>query len=282
MAVKDILLLLHTNQPYRPSLDLAVRLGREHGAFVHCICGVASPEPSLAECFAVGARADRDVIDHLAIAEAKAVAPIETAFLQTIGETGVQGFFQKASEVSGSCEVQSTAIARARTSDLVILAQPQRGDAEGRRRAENLLLHGGTPCMVVPAARAAPLAFDRVVVAWNGSREAKRALSDSLWLLQHALHVDILSVMAAAAKHEPAGPDACLVYLRRHGVLCETRPIPRNGRYAAHAILNFCQETGADLLVMGAFSRSRMAEKTLGGNTHYALTEAPISILMSR
>jgi nucleotide-binding universal stress UspA family protein len=124
-----------------------------------------------------------------------------------------------------------------------------------------------------------PAAFDHVAVAWNGARQAKRALDDALPFLKAASRVTLLYAGPADGAHEPHGD--LVEHLARKGVHADMAFVPKGEHGPAHSLLDWCAEQQVDLLVMGAFGHTPRAERWLGGTTWTVLTTARLPVLMS-
>lgn len=174
----------------------------------------------------------------------------------------------------------------ARSADLVVLggAGALGADSEAASVALDtldtlyaLVMHGGRPVLLVPDT-VPEVIGRRVLVAWNGSAEAARALAGALPILEAAAHV---SVVRAEEVEEAGDLEAPLAYLGGHGITPQSWVVTHGGDPAA-AILREAEALEADLLVMGAYSHSRLREVVLGGFTHYALRHATLPLLLSR
>jgi nucleotide-binding universal stress UspA family protein len=185
------------------------------------------------------------------------------------------------------------AIPSAFAADLVVAGQsdPARGDA-GDTVLEQLLFETGRPVLFVPYAGPAkgapkgdagwPLPA-KAIVAWNGTRESARATFDALPLLALCKEVEVLIVDprdspeadAKAAGHEIAAA------LSRHGIAVSVFAAPSGGAPTGETIANRVTETGADLLVMGAYGRSRWRELVFGGATRTLLASMTCPTLMA-
>jgi nucleotide-binding universal stress UspA family protein len=169
---------------------------------------------------------------------------------------------------------------RGRTSDLNIIGLP-RERMEDRWNAEALIFGAGRPCLVHPNDRTLPFSLATVVIAWDASRAAARAVGDALPMLERAKAVHILTVRGE--KEIPsATPAASLIdYLAAHNVDAIAREVAVEGRRVGRAILEDANETKADLLVMGAFGHPRLQEFILGGATKEVLDSTSIPLLMA-
>ena len=125
-----------------------------------------------------------------------------------------------------------------------------------------------------------PRAGERIVVAWNGRREAARATFDALPALKAASSVAVVSV----GKGDPSdnsGPVALCAALRRHGVNCEAVEQEGSNESAGEVLLRCIGERKADLLVMGCYGHTRFREAILGGASRHILTNMAVPVLMS-
>jgi len=171
----------------------------------------------------------------------------------------------------------------ARTADLVLLPQPGEDDVGvlGSHDAEASLLSVGRPVLFVPAS-GLPDGFPaRVLIAWNGSRESARALTDALPLLARAGSVLVFSAGPAGDEGPLHAASAAVDYLACHGVKAKALHATSSDDRVGDAILARAARAGADLLVMGAYGRPRFAELVLGGATRAILRGARLPVLMS-
>lgn len=149
--------------------------------------------------------------------------------------------------------------------------------------AERVVMQSGKPVLVIPDSYCGAAIGSSVVIAWNGTRESARAVTDSMPLLRKAQHVALLTVDAKQLPNVqgPApGEDIC-AHLARHGVQAQAQAIASEGKSAGQAIVAWAQAQQADLLAMGAFGHWRVRELLLGGATRDVLREARVPVLMS-
>lgn len=138
------------------------------------------------------------------------------------------------------------------------------------------------PCLVVPPEGALAPAPECIAVAWNGSPEAIRAIHAARPLLARAGRVVVLSGTQRKVLTEIDWKPAfdLDVYLRRHGIHAEQRPLLASDEQAGAALLAAATEIGAGLLVMGAYGRTRFSEWVFGGATRHILNHAGIPVVM--
>lgn len=172
----------------------------------------------------------------------------------------------------------------ARYADVTVLGQPDpQTDDEDHPLPDHLVMDVGRPVLVVPCTGLVASRFACVVVAWNGSREATRAVNDALPILQRAAKVVVLAVNPGGGidgHGEVPGADLSL-HLARHGVAVEAQQVQAEDMNVGQLLLSRCAAEAADLLVMGAYGRSRVRELVLGGATRHVLDHAALPVLMS-
>jgi nucleotide-binding universal stress UspA family protein len=137
--------------------------------------------------------------------------------------------------------------------------------------------------LVVPYIGARPTLGDNVLVAWDGGREASRAIADAFPLLERARRVTVIAVSrdeAAAADASPA--EARLgAWLREHGVKVEIARHAVGDVSAGEWLLSRAADLGSDLIVMGGYGHTRVRELILGGVTRTMLQSMTVPVLMS-
>ena len=171
-------------------------------------------------------------------------------------------------------------------SDLTLMSQPVPGDP-GFRRAQEMLeevvLYSPRPTLVVPHAGHFEQLGKRVLIAWDNSREAARAVADALPLLVQADQVEVVQWnepgQARSAKTQPR-LEAFSRWLMWHGVAAEVH-VETTATDIAQAIRSRAADMHADLLVMGAYGHTRWAERVMGGATRGLLASMTVPVLMS-
>lgn len=168
-----------------------------------------------------------------------------------------------------------TVVTQTAPEEWLTLASPQ--------MPQDVLLRSGRPLLVLPYVGEFPMPPERVLVGWNASREAARALQDALPLLKHARVVEVVvfETPEDVGRLHGAVPGADIgLWLARHGVNVEVRYVPTKVG-AGEALLSHAADMGADLIVTGGYGHSRIREAVLGGVTRTLLRSAPVPVLMS-
>ena len=167
---------------------------------------------------------------------------------------------------------------RARLFDISIVRRQENDAAHlWQHAAEAVLFEGGRPLLLV--GETVPERIGRnIVLAWNGSTEAARSLMLGAPFLQQADQVSVLTVDGATV----SGPSGAQVaaHLRNHGLPVTDERIKRGHWSAGAAILNYAEEKGADLLIKGAFTHSRLRQIIFGGATREIIRESPLPVLL--
>jgi nucleotide-binding universal stress UspA family protein len=173
---------------------------------------------------------------------------------------------------------------RAHCADLVILGQRIPDTDTGLYRPEDVILSCSRPVLVVPYAGRRPDRLgENVLVAWNGSREAGRAVQDALPFMSASRAVTVLLVDPDDDLADVGLAQDLVAHLGRHGLNARTHVIRRDLATLAvsDTILTQVAELDADLLVMGAYSHSRLREIILGGVTRDILRDMNVPVLMA-
>lgn len=269
---KDI--LVHADEDARRDarFALAVELAHQHGAHVIGLFALEFDElPGY-----VSAQISPDLLDR-----ARDNYRAQAQFVREALEA-------EANRVGVSCEWRqedgpALGLLRkhGRYCDLVVVSQPDtsREGARVEGFPGELALTGGRPVLSIPFAGNHAGLGTNVLIAWNGSREAARAVHDAMPFLVKAKSVVVLSVDPRDNGHF-AGADIA-THLAHHGVMVEARHSVAPDVAVGDELLNMASDLGVDLLVMGAYGRSRLREAVLGGATRHMLRHMTIPVLMS-
>lgn len=167
----------------------------------------------------------------------------------------------------------------ARTVDLTLAAQSSAGgvDALVPQPIDQVILGAGGPVLMLPQEDVRGPVGQRLLIAWNGSREAARALKDALPFCIGAQAVTVY----AGGEDAAATLEAAAALLRRHAIAVRTETAEGAGSSAGASLLEAAAAHGADLIVMGAYGHSRLREIVLGGATREVLRQARTPVLFS-
>ncbi len=178
---------------------------------------------------------------------------------------------------------EDTVAALSRLADMTVVPRPsQDEDLASLLETNAALLAGGRPVLVAPPAVTEQVG-SRVLVAWNGSAEAARAVGGALPFLERAEHITVLSLndCRSASRNDYCASARDLANsLAWRGLTAEVEELDTRTAVGP-ALLSAAETKGADLLVMGAYTHSRLWEMILGGATRHVLYHAGLPILMS-
>ena len=174
---------------------------------------------------------------------------------------------------------------QARHADLSIVGQadPDAGDVDAELIAEAAFMQSGRPCLVIPYIGARKLPPKRVLIAWDGSREAARAVGDAMPFLVKAGSATVLVVDPDSLRGrvgEQPGADLA-AHLARHGIKVEVVTVASGGVSVGNVIIGQASDSGADLVVMGGYGHSRLRELVLGGATQSLLDHMSVPALLA-
>jgi nucleotide-binding universal stress UspA family protein len=170
----------------------------------------------------------------------------------------------------------------ARRFDLSIVGQAEPGtSAVEEIIAESALFESGRPVIVVPYIQKAPLKLDRVMLCWDGSRAAARAIADAMPLLERAGRVEIVIVANERGKKDEIEGADMGAHLARHGLNVEVKRTVLGDIDVADVILSHAADAGSDFIVMGGYGHSRLREFVLGGVTRTIFRSMTAPVLMS-
>jgi nucleotide-binding universal stress UspA family protein len=174
----------------------------------------------------------------------------------------------------------------ARYADLVIAGQPDPNDPGGLPAsfAHELVMSAGRPVLLIPTEGRFDRLGQRVLVAWNGSQEAARAVKDGVPLLPSAGETEVVIYdrrKVLPQRGDLPEPDIAK-YLARHGAKVTVADEESRGQEVGELILQRARARSADVIVMGAYSHSRLRELVLGGATRTVFRAMHVPVLMSR
>jgi nucleotide-binding universal stress UspA family protein len=194
-----------------------------------------------------------------------------------------EGISYETRVVSATIAGASDQLARmGRRFDLVVVGQPEHGKPMPEEVVdEGVLFESGRPVIFVPFIQRTGLKLDSVLVAWDGSRAATRAIGDAMPFLEKAKQVEVVVVGGKPPKSDEA-PGADLgQHLARHGIKVTVKRITAPEIDVQSAILSHASDSSTDMIVMGGYGHSRLREFVLGGVTRGLLESMTVPVLMS-
>jgi nucleotide-binding universal stress UspA family protein len=273
MALKHILLHLDNRDPCKVRIDAAIGLALSHGAHItglYVIPGIVFPV--YADVYI-----PPDIMQTQQQEAQAAAEKTGAAFSRALERAGVNGEWHS---VEGFADQQLQL--HARYSDLVII-----GQAEDKSMLsaysdlpDQVVLGSARPVLFIPYTGIGNPIGKRILVAWNGSREAVRAVSDALPLLQQADKVQVVAVNPPAAEGDIPTADICQ-HLARHGIRAEGSQITAKNIDVCNILLSHAADQNIDLMVVGAYGHNRLRESVLGGVTRDLLDHMTLPVLMS-
>ncbi|MFU8898488.1 MAG: universal stress protein [Roseinatronobacter sp.] len=279
MAYKSICTFLASDTDAVAQLDSAASLAARFDAHLEVCClGIDTTQ-------SVGFYAGAPAIiyqDALDTAQASANALAQTAKDHLRGANIRWGVDTAVLTLGG---INSFVGLKARFSDLVILPRPY-GEHRGPQdeiTAEAALFDGDSPVLILPELGTELPKFNKIVLAWNQSDEALHAARAALPLLQNADLVNIVIVDPPAHGVERSDPGGLLTQmLARHGVQVDVSVIAKTLPRISDMLRRHATDQAADLLVIGAYSHSRLRQAILGGTTRNLLEETNLPVFMAR
>nr|WP_316653838.1 universal stress protein [uncultured Gellertiella sp.] len=279
MAYKTIVCVL-TNARNAPHvLNCAIDIARHHQA--HLI-GLHVEQISVAMLSAPMAMPDPAGIQILQDAAREQSEELKAIFEETCRREAISGEWRNFVSMSGYGSGNSSETLHC--ADLIITAQSDPSYASDDTEIEQFLFESGRPVLLVPYVFTQAKPVRRVLIGWNGTRQATRAVFDAMPFLKEASVVEVFTIDpedSPAQNPELAGAEIAAT-LARHGVRAEVVSVASEGLSAGTVLENRLAESSIDLLVIGAFGKSRLRELVFGGVTRTVLDSMTALTLMSR
>lgn len=268
MTIRTLLLHAAPDSGFKDRLACAISMARQYGASLHALYTLYP-----AGVPRVGRALSIYVKELMREAQEKEAAEREL-FEAAVAAAGIKADWRV---VEG--EVTHELRRASDYADLVVVSETTQGTTDDELAAilpEHLALSATAPVIIVPTGRPVPARFGRVLVAWKPSREAGHAVRLGLPLITAADQVRVLTIGEGDTVTEAHGLRLGQ-FLARHGANVDHQHLTSGS--PATAIANAAQDWQADLLVLGAYSRSRIAELVLGGVTASLIAHPPVALL---
>ncbi len=273
MAIKDLLFLLDPEGDTQPAAPFATAFADQLGA--HLTAAGVVYEMLVPSGFTGDYPADimAAISDQ---SRARNAAAFEA--MCKAGPASLRTELVEIDSIPGEARYELACLAR--HFDMTIMSQPRERSGEDSLMAEAALFESGRPVLFVPRVQTRAPKFNKIVVAWDGSRTSARALADAQSLLEKAGAIDVISIADPRLGYKELPGFNITRHLSRHGVNAELKRLPMSGDIG-ETLLSYAADANADLLVMGAYGHSRLREFVLGGTTRTMLQSMTLPVLMS-
>ena len=274
--IKDLVVNLSLGVTRDPAADYAISIAE---AFDAHICGVAFVYDPIVPPSVMGG-IPSEIID-VQRSESEKAATSAIARFEAASKRSSLSSEHRALEASlgGSGDLFGS-LARRFDLSVVGQAEPKHGPAQ-ELVIEGALFVSGRPVVVVPYIHKSALKLDRVLICWDGSRPATRAIADAMPFLQRSQALDVVIVASGREKTDEIPGVDIGEHLARHGLKVEVKRIVATDIDVPNTILSHAADSGADFIVMGGFGHSRLREFVLGGATRGILAAMTVPTLMS-
>jgi nucleotide-binding universal stress UspA family protein len=277
MSFKTVFLTVGSTQDYA-EVDRAMAICEGLDAHLALlVLGIAPPPPASPYGVVSNDIWAGEIRDGQSDAEERAAA-IEARLAATGLSFSVEGQYVDRGTVA------SLAARYARYADLSLVT-PQ---VEGFDMMQNWVMNGalfesGRPMLLLPAS---PSRFPEVrtlMIAWDASVEAAKAVRDAIGLMQRAeaVHAVLIDPVPSFEGHGPEPGADLATYLGRHGIAATVHRLPREGKETGEVLRRTASDIGADLIVMGGFGHSRLRQRIFGGTTTDMIRSAAVPVLMA-
>jgi nucleotide-binding universal stress UspA family protein len=275
-VIKDVLTNLAVDESRHATLDYAISVAREFDAHLDGIAFAYEPiEP--------GAVFDRHSVSIIGAQRLANERAAQTAVKEFEEATGKNGLSAQGRIVPSSIAASPNIFARlARVHDLSIVAQGgKESSTPDSSILEAALFDTGRPVLIVPYIQSEQFKVERVLLCWDGSPNAARAVADALPILERADNIDVITIATKEDnRKEIAGADIAH-HLARHGLRIDLQRLISPDLDIANTMLSYAADRCSDLIVMGGYGHSRLREFILGGATRGILASMTVPTLMS-
>jgi len=274
--IKDLVVNLAIGNPRDVAVEYAVSIAE---AFDAHLCGIAfSYEPVVPPSIMGGIPAD--VIEAQWAASEQAADAAVAGFEAMAKREGIAAEHRKLEASLGGAGDLFGRLARRFDLSVVGQAEPKHGPAQDLV-IEGALFGSGRPVIVVPYIQKGGLKLDRILICWDGSRPAARAIADAMPFLTRAVAIDVVIVASGRERSDEIPGVDMGEHLARHALKVEVKRMVSTDLDVPNTILSYAADSGADLIVMGGFGHSRLREFVLGGATRGILASMTVPALMS-
>lgn len=273
MSYKTILVHINSDKRCAARLEVAIQLAKKYEA---CLVGLHAFFPYTPPGY---------IMAHMGAEVIAAQQKLATEAMSQTGEafrkqTSAAGLENKEWHTAHDDPVSAMSL-QAHYADLLVIGQTTDDSGVDKDFPERLILDTGRPVLVVPEVGDFPFVGKRIIIAWNASWEAARAVTNAIPFLKLADKVYVMTVQSKASEKESISTEQIVQYLSRHGVGVEVEESHGVEIGVANELLSRASDLSVDLLVMGCYGHSRVREWILGGATRTTLESMTIPVLMS-
>lgn len=271
--MKDILVVLDNGATTENRLAAAVELADGFDAHLTGLYIREKPDPLLYE----------NPLNTLLLENALSEIEADVERMTSVFFDQVQHRMARSSLLSDAEVHDHTQLAM--VNDLIVAGQahPETTPHDQSQHTLDIIMRPGRPVLLIPYIGYKPGIGTNIIVAWDGSKEATRAVHDAMPFLRRAETVKIVSLHRKEQKspeNAVTGADLA-VHLARHDISVSTDDVVRNNMPVAETLLSLAADDGADMLVMGAYGHSRLREYAFGGTTRTLLNSMTLPVLMA-
>ena len=275
--LNDVLVHLPVERPAEPVIDCAVSVAKLFGAHLEAIaCAYQPINPAIVVGASAAYYAEASQYNTNVDKAAQRIERFKAA-------VGAAGLAHDGRTIADSPALANETLSTiGRMYDLNIVAQPDPAhpcNYDGL--PESVLFNSGRPMLLVPYIHAGPLQPDRVLICWDGSRPAARAVHDALPWLRHAKRIEIVTINEDPDAGGDTSCDALVAHLSRHKLSATTNKFNCDSGKIHSALLSLAADSCADLMVMGGYGHSRLREFILGGVTRGMFKSLTVPTLMA-
>ncbi len=279
MILKDILVIVDESPAVAARIEVAAALAAEHEAHLTGLY-ISAPLalPSYVESFLT--------VEMLETLQTEDEARVERARALFTEALRRGGRLERSEWRVAAGPIDTIAATHGRYADLVVVGQFDSAPVSDlpMLEPEALVFACGRPVLVVPYAGQFSSIGQRVLVGWNGSREAARAVGDALPILKLARRVTVLAINTAPGTEGDGETEpgvAMAHHLAHHGVVADAAQFVSEPHEIGDTLLNFANDLSCDLIVMGAYGQSRLRSMVLGSLTGFILRHMTVPVLLS-
>ena len=276
MAYKTILVHIDAGKRCPVRVDAAISIARQYDAHLIGLNALTSVElPG----YVMAGSGGMSVVDIQKRYADEQVVLAKAVFDKALSAAGLAAAEWRVSAL----DALDAVTLHGRYADLIVLGQPWSKDnaGVGLGFAEQVVIEAGRPVLMIPYTGKFAVIGKRILIGWDASREATRAVTDALPFLQHAEAVQVVVINPKAGEHGAMPGSDIALYLARHEVNVEVFTDQAAENDVGNEILSRAADFGADLIVMGAYGHSRFREMVMGGASHTIINSMTVPVLLS-